>query len=124
MKALFEVGHQIHICPNQLPICLEFDIFALVFDADESIESAALEGTGNPLANDIFKVLEFAWNLDVDVDVPVVHALDLDEHTEPACLGPTGALELYRTYAYDDEGRLAELRFYNYNKDAGEEIEA
>jgi hypothetical protein len=63
------------------------------------------------------------FDADHNMLMAIRYTFEGDRIATRTCLGPTGALELYRTYAYDDEGQLAELRFYNYNKDAGEEIE-
>ena len=61
---------------------IEFDVFALVVDANECINAAAFESAGDLLPDHVLEILILAWKFDVNVQVAVVHAFDFDEHRQ------------------------------------------
>ena len=79
---------------------IELDVLPLVIDAHEHIQPAALEGTGKFLADDVFEVLIFARNFDVNIEISMVHAFDLDQHGQA---GPFGASRSETGHAVDHE---------------------
>jgi hypothetical protein len=72
-------------------IHVELDVLALVIDADESVKPPSLECGGKLLADDAFEILVFAGYFDVNIQIPVIHTLDLDKHGQVGCFGSTGA---------------------------------
>src|SRR5262249_9767550 len=75
----------------QVFVRLEADGAAPVIDADENVEASTLESGCDFLTDLVFKSLELAGNLHVDIDVTVIHALDFNENRKarPLCSGGT-----------------------------------
>ena len=72
-------GQHLDISANQFAINIQLDVLALVIHADEYIEAPALETAREFLPDDVLEILILAGNLDVNVEIPVVHAFDLDQ---------------------------------------------
>ena len=69
---------------------IELDVLTLVIDSHEHIKPATLKGRRKLLTNDVFEILVFAGSLDVNIEITVVHAFDLDQHRQIRCLGASG----------------------------------
>ena len=78
------------VCAYQLLVHIQLDILPLVIDTNENIQPAAFESIRNFLADDVFKILVFTRNLDVNIEVSMVDALNLNQYGQTACLGPGG----------------------------------
>ena len=81
----------VDICANQLLVDIELDVFAFVLNANKSIEPAALESSRNFLADDVFEILVFARNFDMNIEVTMVHTFNLNQHRQVRDLGTSGA---------------------------------
>jgi len=59
---------------------VQFDVFPLVIDTDERIETSSFECCRSLLPDDVLEVLIFAGDLGVNIEIPVIYTLDLNEH--------------------------------------------
>src|SRR5262245_23357408 len=87
----FQTGHHLDVGAYELVIHIELDVFPLVVDTEERIEPAPLEHCGDLLPDDVFEVLIFTGNLDVDIEIAMVNALDFGPDGQIRRLGPSGA---------------------------------
>jgi len=58
---------------------VQFDVFPLVIDTVERIETSSFACCRSLLPDDVLEVLIFARDLGVNIELPVIYTLDLNE---------------------------------------------
>src|SRR5262249_54407248 len=81
MRLLYRRQH-VDICADEFFIHIESDVLSLVIHANEHVETPAFERAGKFLPDGIFKILIFAGYFNMNVEVAMIHAFDLNQYRQ------------------------------------------